>query len=61
MQENILLDSMFEVPGSDIVSVIVDEEVVKNKKEPQYVRDTKMADLNEDGDLAEVERHKHAI
>ena len=37
-QENILLDPMFDVPGSDIVDVIVDGNVVRGDKKPQYVR-----------------------
>lgn len=31
---------MFEVPGSDIVGVIISEDVVKNSGEPEYVRKT---------------------
>ncbi|CAH1797962.1 unnamed protein product [Owenia fusiformis] len=38
IMEKILLEPMFEVPGSDIVSVIVDENVIKNKANPEYVR-----------------------
>ncbi len=37
-QENILLDAMFEVPGSDISDVIIMEETVKEKKPAEYVR-----------------------
>ena len=37
-QEKILLDSMFEVPGSDIVDVIIDEDTVRGKAPAQYVR-----------------------
>ena len=32
---------MFEVPGSDIRCVCVDEEVAKGKKAPEYVYETK--------------------
>lgn len=35
--ETILLDPMFEIPGSDIASVHVTEEVVKDKSKPIYV------------------------
>ncbi|GAB6019006.1 hypothetical protein CHUAL_000639 [Chamberlinius hualienensis] len=36
--ESILLDPMFEIPGSDIVTVHVTEEVVKQQCKPIYVR-----------------------
>jgi hypothetical protein len=29
---------MFEVPGSDIVDVIIDEDVVRGKSQARYVR-----------------------
>lgn len=44
IMEKILLDAMFEVPGSDIVSVVVTEDVVKNSREPEYVRKTVSSD-----------------
>ena len=37
LQENILLDAMFDVPGSDIVDVIVEEDSVKHGKPTRYV------------------------
>lgn len=40
IMEKILLEPMFEVPGSDIVGVIVSGDVVKNNGEPEYVRKT---------------------
>ncbi|XP_050399871.1 ATP-dependent Clp protease ATP-binding subunit clpX-like, mitochondrial [Patella vulgata] len=36
--ENILLDAMFDVPGSDITSVVVDVDCVEGKKPPEYIR-----------------------
>ncbi|XP_076443709.1 ATP-dependent clpX-like chaperone, mitochondrial isoform X2 [Babylonia areolata] len=36
--ETLLLDPMFEVPGSDISTVVVSEEVVKGKMAPVYIR-----------------------
>ncbi len=41
MQEKILLDPMFDVPGSEIVDVIINEEVVRGKKSAQYVHHPK--------------------
>jgi len=38
IMEKILLDTMFEVPESDIVSVHIDEEVIMGKKSVQFVR-----------------------
>ena len=36
LQEKLLLDPMFEVPGSDVTAVYIDEEVVRGRKPPQY-------------------------
>lgn len=38
VQERILLESMFDIPESDIVGVRVDEEAVKTNKCPEYIR-----------------------
>ncbi|KAK9507419.1 hypothetical protein O3M35_007275 [Rhynocoris fuscipes] len=38
IMENLLLETMFEIPGSDIVSVHVTEECVKKKTCPVYIR-----------------------
>ena len=38
LQEKILLDPMFEVPGSDIVEVIISEGVVKDQEPAKYIR-----------------------
>jgi ATP-dependent Clp protease ATP-binding subunit ClpX len=45
IMESLLLEPMFEVPGSDIVSVHVTEQCVKGIQKPQYV---KRDDNNED-------------
>ena len=37
-QETLLLEPMFEVPGSDISTVIVTEESVKGKAPATYIR-----------------------
>ncbi len=39
-KEKILLDAMFEVPESDIITVKVDEDVILGKKGVEYVRRT---------------------
>lgn len=36
-QENLLLDSMFEIPGSDIVSVHITAESVRGEAAPIFV------------------------
>lgn len=38
MKERILLDAMFDVPGSDIVEVVLTEDVVHGSGTPEYVR-----------------------
>ncbi|XP_056317017.1 caseinolytic mitochondrial matrix peptidase chaperone subunit Xa isoform X2 [Danio aesculapii] len=38
IMEKLLLDPMFEVPHSDIVSVDVNKDVVQGKAQPQYIR-----------------------
>lgn len=40
IMEKILLDPMFEVPGSDIVGVVINEDVVVSDRPPEYVRKT---------------------
>lgn len=40
LQESLLLEPMFEVPGSDITQVVIDGEVVKGTKKPVYVQST---------------------
>lgn len=43
-QENLLLDTMFEVPGSDVKSVHIDDDCVKGTASPKYVRNTRPLD-----------------
>lgn len=38
LQEKTLLDAMFDVPGSNVKGVLIDEEVVEGKKEAEYIR-----------------------
>lgn len=38
IMENLLLDSMFEVPGSDILTVHINEETVLGRAPPVYIR-----------------------
>ena len=37
-QETILLDPMFDVPGSDIIEVIINELVVNRKQPAEYIK-----------------------
>ena len=41
IMESLLLDTMFEVPGSDIVSVKIDEDAVNGLKSPELMREVK--------------------
>ncbi|CAG5134942.1 unnamed protein product [Candidula unifasciata] len=43
IMETILLDSMFEVPGSDISTVLINEKVVKGDEPPAYIRTAKVS------------------
>lgn len=38
IMENLLLDSMFEVPGSDILTVHINEDTVLGRAPPVYIR-----------------------
>ena len=38
LQEELLLDPMYDVPGSDIIGVCIDEGVVRSEKKPDYIR-----------------------
>ena len=38
VKERILLDAMFDVPGTDIVEVVLTDDVVRGSKSPEYVR-----------------------
>ena len=45
--EKLLLDAMYEIPGSDIVGIIVDGDVVSGKKEIEFVRTSKSEETSE--------------
>jgi len=54
IMEKILLDPMFDVPGSDVKAVLVDEDVVRGEKPAQYIREVvstseQSDDFEEDG------------
>ena len=42
-QERILLEPMFDIPESDIIGVRVDEEAIKTKQNPEYIRSRPVA------------------
>lgn len=42
LQENILLDAMFDVPGSNITAVMITEKVVKGEEPAAYIRSPKL-------------------
>lgn len=46
-QETLLLDPMFEVPGSDVKSVHIDDDCVKGTASPKYIRNTSSLDETE--------------
>lgn len=37
-QEKLLLDAMFEVPGSDVKTVLITEDCVKGSTPPEYIK-----------------------
>ena len=47
-QEIILLDPMFEIPGSDIRSVEIDESVVMGLRSAKYVRESEEREGTQD-------------
>lgn len=48
IMETILLDPMFEIPGSNIVEVNITEDVVAGKDEPKFVRKPEYSDKSDD-------------
>lgn len=52
IMESLLLEPMFEVPGSDVMSVHVTEGCVRGQEKPQYIRR---------GDVTEEELHAQHI
>lgn len=55
IMESLLLEPMFEVPGSDIMSVHITEQCVKGVEKPQYVK----RDDSNDDDLQAQAQHVH--
>lgn len=43
--ENVLMDIMYEIPGSDITQVTITREVVENQTKPHCKRESKPQDL----------------
>ncbi|XP_015606644.1 ATP-dependent Clp protease ATP-binding subunit clpX-like, mitochondrial isoform X2 [Cephus cinctus] len=54
IMESLLLDPMFDVPGSDVLSVHVTDSCVRGEEKPQYVR---RAESNED----ELQQAQHVL
>jgi len=56
IMETLLLDCMFEVPGSDIVCVRVDDEAVNGLKSPEFLRDAKpdVSAFDEEDDVSNI-------
>jgi hypothetical protein len=51
-QETILLDSMFETPGTNVTSVHITEDVVVGKTSAQYVRSSaKMSNMHDEYEI----------
>ncbi|XP_055489336.1 ATP-dependent Clp protease ATP-binding subunit clpX-like, mitochondrial [Leucoraja erinacea] len=48
IMEQILLEPMYEIPNSNIISVHIDKDVVDGKKNPQYIRASPNVDNNLD-------------
>lgn len=44
------MDPMYDVPGSDIIGVCVDEDVVRSKKNPDYIRSPEASVSYEESD-----------
>ncbi|KAJ8304049.1 hypothetical protein KUTeg_017632 [Tegillarca granosa] len=57
--ENILLDSQYEVPGSDIETVIINADVVKGKCPPKYIRKNVSSEADEDSGFEDEEIKMH--
>jgi len=56
-QELILLDPMFEIPGSNITSVEINEEVVRGSTAPKYVRTSEEEDSSNDSSSPSSQDH----
>lgn len=61
IMEKILLDPMFDVPGSDVTTVLIDEDVVSGEKPAQYISDPAVVATTEvEEDYEESEQLKSA-
>jgi ATP-dependent Clp protease ATP-binding subunit ClpX len=47
-QETLLLDPMFEIPGSDVMSVHITEDVVGGGRAPIYIRGKPVSQVAEE-------------
>lgn len=61
LQETVLLEPMFEVPGSDISVVVIGEDAIMGKACPMYVRSQKPSsqEVEEEGGYEEEELKMH--
>lgn len=57
IMESLLLEPMFEVPGSEYTKVIIDEDVVKGMTKPTYVQNTGRIDINTDSQASQAASH----
>jgi ATP-dependent Clp protease ATP-binding subunit ClpX len=60
-QEIILLDPMFEIPGSNITSVEITEDVVSGNSDPKYVRTTEEKEDSSSDDHYDTENATRAV
>ncbi|KAE8745187.1 hypothetical protein FOCC_FOCC008078 [Frankliniella occidentalis] len=51
IMETLLLEPMFEIPGSDVISVHITEDVVFGKSEPMYIRGKPVSQDDEERDV----------
>jgi ATP-dependent Clp protease ATP-binding subunit ClpX len=53
--EQLLLDAMFETPGSPINAVVIDEDVVAGKKHAEYIMIPQNVESQDDESVDEVD------
>ena len=56
-QEKFLLEAMYDVPGSDIKTVIVTEDTIRNSTAPDVIRETPETLVEEDYEEEELKMH----
>ena len=59
LQERLLLEPMFDVPGSDICAVHVDHEVVRGDKQSHYVINSKPVETHVEDEDVETRRDRN--